>query len=379
MLGVFVGSAALVIILSVFNGFQELVLSMYNTFTAEIRIEPAEGKTFDPQTADFKNLRNDKRIVSYIEVLQEKALLEYNGTQYICLVKGVSDDFTREKQLDSILIDGSFTLKSDSVDYAVVGSTVQAIMSIDIKDGLSDLEIFSPRKGAGNAIDPSSQFVQKNIHPSGVFQLQQQFDQMVFVPIDFARELMSEEKNVSAIELYVRPGESVNKMQKEISDNLGKGFIVKDRAQQNQLLYKILNTEKIAVFFILTFVLIIAIFNIIGSLTMLVMDKRKDIAVLNSMGANNNLIRRIFFTEGMMISMAGCITGMLAGFIFCIIQQRYGFIKMDINFQTEPYPIVFQWTDFLLIFTTVSLISIIASSIASRLSIRNAVDLKGNL
>jgi lipoprotein-releasing system permease protein len=379
VLGVFVGSAALVIILSVFNGFEDMVLSMYNTFTPEIRIEPSKGKTFNPREKYFDNLKKDSRISNYVEVLQEKALLQYNNAQYIGLVKGVSDDFVKGKKLDSIVVDGTFTLKSDSINYAVMGADVQNTLSVDIRDHFSNLEIYSPQKSAGNSLTPSDQFVLKSIHVSGIFQLQQQFDQMVFVPIDFARELMSEDKNVSAIELTLKPGKSVNSIRNEISDKLGKEFIVKDRMQQNQLLYKILNTEKIAVFFILTFVLIIAIFNILGSLTMLVMDKRKDIAVLNSMGSDESLIRGIFFIEGIMISMTGCIIGILAGLIFCIVQQQYGYIKMNINFQTEAYPVTFQWSDLLVIFATVSLISVIASSVASRLSIKNAIDLKANL
>lgn len=379
MLGVFVGSAALVIILSIFNGFGDIVLSMYNTFTPELRIEPAAGKTFDPGRSQFINLKKDKRIESYVEVLQEKALLKYNDVYYIATVRGVSDNFTKKSQLDSVLIDGTFTLKSGPVQYTVVGSLVQSALSINIKDDFSDLEIYSPRKGGENSVNPADQFVMKIIHPSGVFQLQQQFDQMIFVPIEFARDLMSEERNVSAIELSVKPEESVSKLQDELSESLGKGFLIKNKGQQNELIYKVLNVEKMAVFLILTFVLIIAIFNIIGSLTMLVMDKRKDIAILNGMGANDGLIRRIFFIQGMMISMAGCLAGMLTGLIFCLIQQHYGFIKMEINFTTEPYPVILNAMDFLLIFITVSTISVIASSIASRLSVKNAVDLKGNL
>jgi len=379
MLGVFVGSAALVIILSIFNGFGDIVLSMYNTFTPELRIEPSQGKTFDPRSAEFVKLRKDNRIASFVEVLQEKALLQYNDVQYISLVKGVSDDFIKGKQLDSILTDGTFTLKSDSQYHAVIGSTVQSVLSVNIKDDFSDLQIYSPRKGAGNAVNPADQFVMRTIHPSGVFQLQQQFDQTVFVPLEFARELMSEDKNVSAIELMLKPGQSTSNFQEELSKTLGKDFTIRNQGQQNELIYKVLNVEKMAVFLILTFVLIIAIFNIIGSLTMLVMDKRKDIAILNGMGANNILIRRIFFIQGMMISMAGCLAGMLTGLIFCIVQQQYGFIKMSINFTTEPYPVIFDGMDFLLIFITVSAISLIASSIASRLSVKNAVDLKGNL
>lgn len=379
MLGVFVGSAALVIILSIFNGFGDIVLSMYNTFTPELRIEASKGKTFDPGRAEFLKLKKDSRIAGYVEVLQEKALLDYNDVKYIALIKGVSDDFIKGKQLDSILIDGSFTLKSDSVYYAVIGSTVQSVLSVNIKDDFSDLQIYSPRKGAGNAINPADQFVMRNIHPAGVFQLQQQLDQTVFVPIEFARELMSEDNNVSAIELTLKVGESVTDFQQQLSKTLGKEFTIKNQGEQNELIYKVLNVEKMAVFLILTFVLIIAIFNIIGSLTMLVMDKRKDIAILNGMGANSAVIRRIFFIQGMMISMAGCLAGMFTGWLFCIIQQHYGFIKMNINFTTEPYPVIFDGMDFLFIFITVSTISVIASSIASRLSVKNAVDLKGNL
>ena len=379
VLGVFVGSAALVIILSVFNGFGDIVLGMYNTFTAEIRIEPAQGKMFDPSGTAFNTIKKDERVVSYVEVLQEKALLQYNDVQYIGTVKGVSDDFMKRDQLDSILIDGDFILKFNAQHYAVIGSAVQNALSVSVSDAMIDLEVYSPRKGTGSAINPADQYNMKAIHPAGVFELEREYDQMVFVPIEFARELMSEEKQVSAVELSLKPGQSVSALQQEISKNLGKNFIVKNQGQQNELIYKILNVEKIAVFLILTFVLIIAIFNIIGSLTMLVMDKRKDVAILSSMGADNKLIRRIFFIQGMMISMAGCLGGMLTGVIFGIIQQEYGMIQMNINFTTEPYPIIFDGVDFLLIFGTVSIISLIASSIASRLSVKNAVDLKGNL
>jgi lipoprotein-releasing system permease protein len=379
MLGVFVGSAALVIILSIFNGFGDIVLSMYNTFTPELRIEPSNGKTFDPGKSQFIHLQKDKRIAGYVEVLQEKALLQYNNVYYIALVKGVSADFVKRSQLDSILIEGTFTLKSGPIQYAVVGSLVQSALSINIKDDFSDLEIYSPRKGAENSVNPAEQFVSKIIHPSGVFQVQQQFDQTVFVPIEFARDLMSEDKDVSAIELSVKQGESISNLQQELSESLGKNYTVKNQGQQNELIYKVLNVEKMAVFMILTFVLIIAIFNIIGSLTMLVIDKRKDIAILNGMGADNTLIRRIFFIQGMMISMTGCFLGMIAGLAFCLLQQHYGFIKMDINYTTEPYPVIFNAMDFVVIFITVSTISVIASSIAARLSVKNAVNLKGNL
>jgi len=254
----------------------------------------------------------------------------------------------------------------------VIGSAVQAYLSVNIHNDFQDIEIYSPRKGAVSSIIPTEEFVVKTIHPSGVFEVQQQFDEMIIVPIDFARGLLGEEKGVSAIEINLKNPDLLDKMQREISAALGETFVVKNRMQQNQLLYKILTSEKWAIFLILTFVLIIAIFNIIGSLTMLVIDKSKDIAILNSMGASPGMIRSIFFTEGMMISLVGCMAGMLTGLIFCLLQQHYGWIKMDQpDLTIEAYPVAMKWTDFVLVFITVNVISIIASLISSRLSVKN--------
>ncbi len=380
VLGVFVGSAALVIILSVFNGFENVVLSMYNTFTPEIRIEPSSGKAFDPGSALFTALRNDKRIENYTEVLQEKALLRYKGGQYIGMVKGVSNDFLKRQRLDSTLVEGSFTLHKNGVDYAVAGSLVQGYLNLNLKDDFTDLEIYSPRKGAGNSINPADEFVVKTIHPSGVFQIQQQFDESLIVPLHFARQLLEEEKKVSFIEIYLKDDSQIDRFQDEISQKLGKQFIVKNRVQQNALLYKILNSEKWAIFVILTFVLIIAVFNLVGSLTMLVMDKKKDIAILSSIGAGRGLIRKIFFLEGMIITVAGCIAGMFTGLIFCLVQQHFGLIKMaEANLITESYPVGINPLDFVLVFFTVTGISLITSGIASRLSVKNLGNMKDEL
>ncbi len=381
MLGVFVGSAALIIILSVFNGFESVILSMYNTFTPEVMVEPAKGKTFDPGLPVLKGLKNDKRIANYTEVLQEKALLRYENAQYIAMVKGVSSDFLKRKKLDSTLIQGSFILEEDGIPYAVIGSTVQLYLGVNVNDSFRVLQIFSPKKGASpSSLSPAEDFTMRNISPVGVFQIQQQFDESVIIPLSFARELLGEDEKITAIEIYLNNGESVDDFQKELSKKLGPAFKVKNRVQQNELLYKILNSEKWAIFFILTFVLIIAVFKIIGSLTMLVIDKKKDISILSSIGADDKLIRQIFFVEGMLISLFGCLAGMLAGLIFSILQQKFGFIRMtESNFITDAYPITIKWIDYVLIFFTVTLISTIASSISSRLSIKNLGNLSDDL
>lgn len=381
MLGVFVGSAALIIILSVFNGFEGIVLSMYNTFSPELRIEAVEGKAFEPANEQFLQLKNDGRIVNYTEVLQEKALIRYGKSQSIALMKGVSDDYMKGRvSLDSTIASGSFILKDKEENFAVIGSAIQNYLSVNLNDDFRHLDIYSPRKGAANSINPVDEFNVMSIHPSGVFSVQQEFDNMIIVPIGFARKLLSEESKVSSIEINTKDGISVDDFQKEISEILGKNFVVKNRSQQNQLLYKILNSEKWAIFLILTFVLIIAIFNIIGSLTMLVIDKTKDIAVLSSLGANNGLIRGIFFIEGMMISMVGCILGMAAGLIFCLLQQYFGFIKMaGVSLMIDSYPVGIKGSDFILVFGTVLSVSLVASAISSRLSVKNTRSLREDL
>ena len=381
MLGVFVGSAALIIILSVFNGFENIVLSMYNTFSPELRIEALKGKTFDPGNTYFLTLKNDKRIINYTEVLQEKALVRYGESQSIALVKGVSDGFMKNKSgLDSVISSGSFTLWSRGQDMAVIGYALQNFLSINLNNEFQSLDVYSPRKGALNSLNPADEFNVRSIYPSGVFAVQQEFDNTMIVPIRFAREVLGENKLVSYIEINAAKNVVIDDFQTEIVESLGKEFLVKNRSQQNELLYKILNSEKWAIFLILTFVLIIAIFNIIGSLTMLVIDKRKDIAVLTSLGADKSLIRGIFFIEGMMISMLGCILGMFAGLIFILLQQQFGFIAMSgVNLMIDTYPVGIKLSDFVLVFGTVLLVSVIASAISSTLSVKNLMNLREDL
>ena len=381
MLGVFVGSAALIIILSVFNGFENIVLSMYNTFSPELRIEALKGKTFDPGNTYFLTLKNDKRIINYTEVLQEKALVRYGESQSIALVKGVSEGFLKNKTgLDSVISSGSFTLWSKGQDMAVIGYALQNYLSINLNNEFQSLDVYSPRKGASNSLNPADEFNVRSIYPSGVFAVQQEFDNTMIVPIRFARELLGENKLVSYIEINAAKDVVIEDLQKDIEESLGKDFLVKNRSQQNELLYKILNSEKWAIFLILTFVLIIAIFNIIGSLTMLVIDKRKDIAILSSLGADKSLIRGIFFIEGMMISMLGCVFGMIAGLIFILLQQQFGFIAMSgANLMIDTYPVGIKLSDFILVFGTVLLVSVIASAISSRLSVKNSMNLREDL
>ena len=380
VIGVLIGSAALFIILSVFNGFEDVILSLYSNFTPEIKIEPRMGKTFDPNTPFFNAVRHDPKVFAYIEVLQEKALLKYDGKPFIGTVRGVSAQFLKDPKIDSIIQSGSFTLKMDGQNYAVVGSLIQSSLGINIHDQFVPLQIYAPNRNATGA-NPINEFVVRSIPLSGVFALGQEFDNIVVTPIDFVRGLLNQPVEVSSLELNYNKGTNLEAVQSAIKNKIGGAYTVKNRKEQNAELYKTLNFERWMIFMILTFVLIIAIFNIIGSLTMLVIDKRKDIAILTSLGADKKLIQGIFFFEGMMITMTGCFAGIIFGsLVFCILQQHFGLVKMGTKMSIlDAYPVSLRLSDFFLVFLTVSAISVIASGISARLSIKGLNDIKKEL
>ncbi len=383
MLGVFIGSAALVIILSAFNGIEREILLMYNNFSPELKIQAKQGKTFNPNTPYFSQLHRDKAIFSYTQVLEEKALISYGDRRTPADIKGVSEEFLNNKNLDSTILKGTFTLSNSVTNEptAVIGSYIQSTLSVNIDDKFVPLQIYAPKRDAEiNSIDPTNDFVLKYIYPSGVFSIQQDFDNIVVTPLSFMRELLNQPVEVSSIEINLKKGADVDAIQKAITEKIGGNFTVQNRAQQNALLYKILYSEKWAVYMILTFVVIIATFNIVGSLTMLVMDKRKDIAILTGLGASRQLIQGIFFCEGMLITLTGCIAGMILALLFCLGQQYWGLIKMGSAYSTiDAYPIALKPSDFLLVFFTVMGIALIASGISARISVKGLDDIKQDL
>lgn len=338
------------------------------------------GKTFNPHQPYFTSIKKDERLFSYTEVLEEKALIRYNDKTFIATVKGVSADFLKNTDLDSTIRDGGFILTAGNKPFAVIGTAVQNSLAINVHDEMTPMQINAPKRNTAVSINPMDEFTTKNIQPAGVFAIQQDFDDIVVVPISFARDLLAIPNEVSSVELNYKKGTSISRIQDELQDKLGDAYVVKNRRQQNVELYKTLNFERWAIFMILTFVLIVAIFNIVGTLTMLVIDKRQDIAILTGLGANKGLIQGIFFFEGMMIALSGCIIGLAAGFVFCLLQQQFGFIKMgdDITL-VDGYPIKLLGADFALVFVTVAGISLIASAISARLSVKGLADIKHDL
>jgi lipoprotein-releasing system permease protein len=382
MLGVFIGSAALIIILSGFNGFEKVILALYNNFSPELKIEPVKGKTFNPDTLHFNDLRKNASLLSFTEVLEEKALIAYGDRKTIGIIKGVSSEFLKNPDLPKTIVPGagSFDLHAHNHPSAVIGSIIQSTLSVNIFDQFTRLEVYSPRRNVVNSINVMDEFIQRSIPPAGIFSIQQDFDNIVVTPLSFTRELLEQPNEVSSLELNFNPGTNISKMQEEIQEKAGPDFSVKNRREQNTALYRILNSEKWAVFSILTFVLIIAIFNIVGSLTMLVMDKRKDIAILSSLGAGKGLIQRVFFFEGMLISWIGCIAGLVIGLIFCVVQLEYGLIKMgSATSVLDAYPVNLKFSDVILVFLTVSFISVISAGISARVSVQGLDEIKQDL
>ena len=377
VVGVLVSSASLIIILSFYNGLEKLIFSMYSAFSPELRIEPATGKGFVADSALTAQLNNRPEISNYREVLQERVLLRYGDAQYIATIKGVTVDSTIPQSMDTLLQDGHFALQYDGEEYAVMGARVQGMLGVSLRDESRFIEVFSPRKGVRSGINPMDDFTMRTIRPGGVLRYQQEFDDLLIVPMAFAREAVGEFSRVSAIEINLIPRSDVAAAQRALSTLVGNDYIVKDREQQNPTLYKIVRTEKWAVFVIIAFTGIIALFNIVGSLTMLVIDKKKDISVLMGLGANDGLIRRIFFYEGLLISLIGCVAGLVLGLLFCISQQAFGWIRFGEgeNLVTDVYPVDIRYSDFLLVFLTVFAISALISLVASRLSVKQTVRL----
>ncbi|MCK4345773.1 MAG: ABC transporter permease [Bacteroidales bacterium] len=363
VVGVSIGTMALIVILSVFNGFDNLVQSLFNSFDPDIKITIKEGKTFSSGTERIQNLKKLKGVLYMSEIIEENALLKYDDRQYIVIVKGVSDEFINMSGIDSMIIDGEFILKENKNNYAVIGQGVALNLAVGL-NFITPINIYVPKRTQKVSLNPEKAFSRKYIFPSGIFAIQQDFDsRYIIVPIDFARDLLDYSNEVSAIELKLDPVFNKDKIQEEIKKHLGTGYEVKNRFEQQELLYKIMKSEKWAIFLILTFILIIASFNVIGSLTMLIIEKKKDIDTLRSLGTNLSVLRKIFLFEGWMISILGAILGLMTGTIICWIQQHFGLIKIQgsDSFVIDTYPVYMELPDFIYVFLTVLFIGYLAA------------------
>ena len=363
--GVTIGTMALVVVLSVFNGFESLVVSLFNTFDPQLKVYPATGKTFPESTFPWEEVSKIKGLTAQTAVIEEKVLLRYGTNQYLATLKGVGENYETWTGLNNMISEGSLMLEYKGRPLAIPGQGVAYYLGLDLDNFTRDIEVYSPRRTANIGLNPEQAFNRMDIHPSGIFSVQQDFDsKYMIVPLSFAEEALGYSGELSAVEMAIESDKNLNKIQDRVQSTVGSNFIVKNRFQQQEMLYKIMRSEKWAIFMILGFILFIATFNVIGSLSMLILEKRKDIAILKSMGAGDKLVKRIFLVQGMMVSFGGALIGMILGAGICFVQQRFGIVKINTeggSFLIDAYPVVMQTMDFVYVFLVVSFIGLVAA------------------
>ena len=369
VLVVAVGTMALISIMSVFNGLEELVGSLYNSFTPELKISPKNGKYINTTDFPSNKIQEIPGLAYYTQVLEDMALLKYDALpkgsaarQYVAMIKGVSPNYAKMTGVDTMMLDGAFILKDRGANFAVLGSGVAGRLQVRLMDYDSYISVYFPNAESDAIINPMNSFNIENISPIGVFSVQQEVDdKVVLVPLSFAQKLMGKTGAATSIEISLTSTADLDKIQNQLQELLGDDYIIKNRMQQNEVMYKIMKSEKWSSFLILGFILLIAIFNVVGSTTVLIIEKRKDIQSLSHLGAEESMIKRIFLFEGMLISLFGAITGLALGLILILLQKHFGIVPMSGGFAVDAFPVALKITDFFAIFGLVIFIGFGAS------------------
>ncbi len=361
MVGVMISTAALIIVLSVYNGFEGLVISLFNRFNPEILIEPTMGKTIHLQYFPTENVLNIDAVQFLEPVLEENVLIRYKEKQSIVRMKGVETDYAEMNRIDTAVVQGDFILEEGRFNYAVLGYGVAYNLQIHLSDSQNPLHFYLPDKSKKLSAGLQNNFKTARLFPSGFFSLRQDYDEKyVFVPISFARDLLELPHSVSSFEIGLNKEYNAEDIKPVLVKLLGKDFQVKTRKEQQSFLLKMMRTERWAIFLILGFILLIAAFNVIGSLSMLIIDKTKDIFTLHALGANRSFILSIFAWEGLLISLAGGLIGLFIGGLIAWLQQTYGFIGLGSggNFVVDAYPVQIKTIDFFLVLAIVFVTSV---------------------
>lgn len=366
-IGVAIATAAMICILSVFNGFQDMVAGLFTAFDPQLKVCPAEGKFMAADEPELEELRKNEDIAVYTETLEDNAVVIYNNKQVMVSVKGVDDNFEKLVNIDNILYgDGAFDLHVDVIDYGIFG--VNLLMQLGTGTSFTTpMQVYAPRKGERiNLNDPRESFNNEELYsPNVAFMVRQsKYDsRYVITSISFARRLFERQGYVSAIELKLADGVDLSKAKTNIAKQLGSKYVVKDRYEQQEDTFKIMNIEKLISYCFLTFILLVACFNIISSLSMLIIEKKKDVITLRSLGATDNQIATIFMLEGRMISIIGAIIGVIIGVGLCFAQQEFGLIKFGSSagsYIIDSYPVSIHILDIILTFITVIVIGFIS-------------------
>ncbi|NNF20593.1 MAG: ABC transporter permease [Saprospiraceae bacterium] len=362
--GISIGTAVLILILSVFNGFESLISSLFNAFNPDVKIVAVEGKFFHIDSTSIYQLKQIDGIEHLSKTIEEVALFEYKGTQEIGIIKGVDEHFAEATGLDSFVINGQFILQDRNIQYAVLGAGMRNKLSLNIDDKLSPLSVYMPLKKKQFLGAKEYKFM--DLYPGGIFSVQSDNDfSYILCSFDFASRLLEERERYSALELKIdesRSREIINKIKEITGDDLK----INDRYQQDEAFLKVMEIEKWISFLITGFTMLLIAFNLVGALWMIVLDKRKDIAILKSMGCTTKDIRSIFMKLGILISGLGVVTGIGLAFLLYYIQKQYGIIGVPSGFLIDAYPVHLRVTDFLIVIPTVFIIGLLAAVLPSR-------------
>lgn len=359
--GVALATLALICTLSVFNGFQDLVATLFTAFDPQLKIVATTGKVFDAQDPRIQNIRQMPEVAVFSESLEDNAMVQYKGRQVMVTLKGIQDNFNELTAIDSILFGrGNMVLADEVVDYVIPGAELVSVLGTGVRF-VDPLEVYAPKRGAKiNVANPTTSFESGLLYSSGlVFAVnQQKYDaSYMLVSLEFARELFQYDTEVSSIELKLKDEADTDQVKRTLQQQLGEGFQVLDRYEQQSDTFRIMEVEKLISYIFLTFILLIACFNVIGSLSMLIIDKRADVVTLRNLGADNQLISRIFLFEGCLISLFGALIGIVLGLTLCLVQQEFGLISLggtgEGSFIIDAYPVSVHLQDVILVFITV--------------------------
>jgi len=363
--GIAIGTTALILILSVFNGFEELMKKYLDAFNPDIKISLKEGKFFYPDEELINSIYNIDNISSVSQTVEEVAVFDYKENQHVGIIKGVDEYYADVSGLNSVMFRGELVLKENDINFCSVGAGIAAKLNININDPLNSLKVYMPKRNRRGALD--SEFKSRKINPSSIFSLRNEKDQEYIISdLQFTQELIELKGQISALEIKLKDPALEKKTQKKISSILDPSYQVLNRYEQDASFLKVMNIEKWSAFLLLGFTLVLIIFNVIGSLWMIVIEKKRDISVLQALGLEKNLIKRIFYTEGILISLIGFIMGLFAAFALYFGQLKFGFIGVAGALGSTAYPILMHGMDVLAVFALVVILGILASIPATR-------------
>ena len=374
-IGIIVSSAALVIVLSVFNGMEGLVRNSFNRFNPDIEITAKEGKVIELDSFPLAQLKQLPNVISLHEVVSDLTLVNYGESQMLTNFKGVPVDYPTKTGLENLIYDGEFFLGTESQPAAVLGATVAGMLRLNL-NGLEMIELYYPKRLKKNLTLSTEAFNRQFLKPSGVFLTNTEYDKdYLFIPIEIAKQLCDYDHQANSVELYLDDVAPLKEVQETAETIVGEKYVVKNQYQQEEELFRTMKSEKLIIFFILTLIIIMATFNIIGVIGMMIVEKKKDISVLYTLGANRSFIKQIFLFEGAFVSFIGGILGIFLGFIICLLQQYLHIVKLgdgSEGYIIDYYPVAMQGKDFFLVFLAVIIVTLFAS-VASLLGLQ-----KGN-